>query len=167
MDITRGTDWGLKDNTKVSVIPCICCGKEKLSPIVNNKVRYQVCRSCSSKQLIGKRSRGWKGGRFTAKSGYVFVYIEKPSLFEQMLDKDGYILEHRLVMAESIGRPLASTEIVHHKNGVKDDNRIENLEITSRKSHYKSRSDGFSEGYWEGFIKGWNCAYEYFLSPSD
>ena len=65
----------------------------------------------------------WKGGK-TKTNGYIMIYCPShPSI------KSDYIFEHRLVMEKYLGRYLRSDEVVHHKNRIRDDNRIENLEL--------------------------------------
>lgn len=78
----------------------------------------------------GPQNPYWGGGRYKDNtSGYVWVYNpEHPSR-----TKKGYVLEHRLVVEQFIGRYLRGNEIVHHKNKIKDDNRIENLQILNKK----------------------------------
>lgn len=68
----------------------------------------------------------WKGGR-SMSHGYVLVKVRKST----RAGDGGYKLEHRFVMEKILGRPLLQTEQVHHKNGIKTDNRPENLELRS------------------------------------
>lgn len=77
----------------------------------------------------GPRANGWKGGRTNAPGGYMAAWVDEGDPMRVMAWGTGYVPEHRLVMARSLGRPLRPTETVHHINGDKRDNRLENLQL--------------------------------------
>ena len=93
------------------------------------QVEYLVKKHAMRTQRTGPRSGpghpNWNGGRTLDSDGYVTLWMpDHPNARE-----NGRVLEHRFVMSEILGRPLADHEVVHHRNGVKDDNRPENLAI--------------------------------------
>lgn len=76
----------------------------------------------------GKTSRRIIGTRYPKGDGYIKVWNpEHPNA-----NKNGWVAEHTLIMSEKLHRPLLEGESVHHLNGVKDDNRPENLELWVR-----------------------------------
>lgn len=74
----------------------------------------------------GEYSNAWKGGRIKTVDGYVQIY--SPG-HPKVGKRNGYVREHVLVMEKKLGRYLKDGENIHHKNGIKDDNRIDNLEL--------------------------------------
>lgn len=104
--------------------PCEMCG-EMFQP-VSRRTRF-CSKACSAKATgLAKRK-----GRMRTAPGYFMLYLPD----HPMANKKGYLLEHRKVMADTLGRMLLPTEVVHHRNGVKDDNRPENLEVLLKREH--------------------------------
>lgn len=124
---------------------CVDCGKARWIGLFRGKPNNPRCHSCMCKERVlsgrykGSNSPVWHGGRII-RGGYVGIMLPKDSFFYPMAKKQGYVLEHRLVMAQHLHRCLLPWEVVHHKNGIKDDNRLENLQLLpSERYHIPSR----------------------------
>ena len=91
---------------------------------------------------FGAKNGFWKGGRSVASNGYVLIRVGRG---HHLADVRGYAYEHRIVAEQKIGRKLLRGEIPHHINGVKADNRPENIEVLpSRATHqlrHRKRKD--------------------------
>jgi len=93
-----------------------------------------LCIHCIPHNGLGAETPNWKGGRHKSR-GYVLIKVYPDNPFYAMADPLGYIPEHRLVMAQYLGRCLKRTELVHHLNGIRNNNGKENLAIVNRHNH--------------------------------
>ncbi len=112
---------------------CDNCGKERWVWTIKGQPRNKLCRICGNKVFL----KGFKTGRRETSQGYVKIWLNKDNPFHPMTDKTNTVEEHRLVVAQHLGRCLEPWETVHHKGtkypiGSKEDkrdNRFENLEL--------------------------------------
>ncbi len=127
-EIVHGRDIDKKPLRQLFIwAKCCICGKGRWVVLTKGKPIYQRCLSCGSLGRTGIKNSNWKGGRYNHGDGYIRVRVYPNDFFYPMADKQGYVFEHRLVMAKHLNRCLLAWETVHHKNEIRNDNRIENL----------------------------------------
>jgi hypothetical protein len=85
--------------------------------------------SIQTKHGIGR----WHNGKEARMERHGYVYVWEPDNPDSYAN--GWILEHRLVAAQTLARRITSDEQVHHVNGIKDDNRAENLAVKEAGEH--------------------------------
>lgn len=113
---------------------CDYCGKEFRTYKCYEKRgrKHRFCsKSCEAKyKTLNNSLENWNGGTISKSTGYRYIEIDGKQREE-----------HRLVMEKHLGRKLKRNEIVHHINGIKTDNRIENLELMTQSEHVKLHNE--------------------------
>jgi len=145
-DIAKGSEIGKYPKVYYQWLACVDCGKERWTIRRGKKgITAERCFHCSNKAprphrdkvclgKFGENHPAWKGGRRIS-SGYIFIRLSPDDFFCPMANEQRCVMEHRLVMAKHLGRNLHSWEIVHHINHIRDDNRIENLQLVTDDRH--------------------------------
>ena len=127
---------------KLALLVCVVCDKVFKQKRANN-TRF-CCTRCK-RIALGRQNKGRpvhgplkhvKGSGYITAQGYKILSLKHPNS-----SKRGQILEHVYVMSQHLGRPLKKGETVHHINGIRDDNRIENLEVWHRSQPPGQRID--------------------------
>lgn len=128
--------WGKSTKGWSTTAICMVCGNEfRTKPAY---IKVGAGKTCSHKCAAVRKSQNasgaghwnWKGGKEISKQGYVKVWIPDDHKYACMRAKTKKsVLEHRLVMAEALGRPLKDSEQVHHRDNNKQNNTLENLEL--------------------------------------
>lgn len=116
-------------------IECPICLKQRWVHLytLRSEKYTGVCSSCLLARIRKKQS---EVGHTYVANGYAFEKIAPGSPFYPMANKQGFIAQHRLVIAQQLGRCLKRWEIVHHKNRIKLDNRPQNLELIENSGNH-------------------------------
>ena len=97
----------------------------------------KITRERMSQSRLGDKNWAWKGGKAFSSHGYIRIKVDG----HPYADCNGYVYEHRYLVERKIGRTLSRKEVVHHINGIKTDNRLENLQgPLSGKEHIETRA---------------------------
>ena len=101
-------------------------------------------RDCKNKGVSKRVSRPL-GGKCISNSGYVMVRVERAWDHGKRKQTSGYKAEHRIIVEAEIGRKLTKDEQVHHKNGNKQDNSPENLELLTNSEHQRKHGNAITQ----------------------
>lgn len=156
-EIRRAKETGYKGWARYMWHACEKCGKARW--VQYNQLlagRHKLCFRCANRTRArsGAESGNWRGGRHVDSFGYIHVFVPKGGFFDPMVRVGNYVLEHRLIMAKHLGRCLQDWEVVHHKNGIKNDNSVENLELSVTRQHSLDHNKGYRDGFSKGFLDG-------------
>lgn len=117
--------------------PCLDCGKlcdytAKRCQSCNGKKEWKTRPKTSTFFKKGKENCNWKGGKHKTPLGYIQINMPE----HHRASTNGYVFEHILIWEQTHQKPLPKGWIIHHLNGIRDDNRPQNLVAMPNNKHY-------------------------------
>ncbi len=154
----KGEFWGevrqSDKGSKCKYVWCKCpdCGNGKWTHVATGTMEDGItsktrCLACVI-VFTAKSRKHQAGTRRKNREGYIELYLNEDDPLAVMVGKNSRAVpEHRYIIAKQLGRPLHKWENVHHKNGKRDDNRPENLELWAKPQPYGQRVDDLLIAY--------------------
>lgn len=124
--ISKALTGRVISETHKSNCQCFCCKNQRGEFKHSEEAKRKI-----SEANIGSNHPNWKGGKKKDAGGYIFIW--KPD--HPRSDIKGYVHRSYLVAEKTLGRYLYLNEITHHKNEIRDDDRPENIEVTTLPKH--------------------------------
>lgn len=124
------SDACLRESRRLTAVENVASGKGPPRNVMTDEQR-----NIARERITGARAPWWNGAKERPRVRYVMIHpADYPH--PESLDAQGYITEHRAVMEAHLGRALLATEVVHHINEDRRDNRIENLMLFASQSDH-------------------------------
>ncbi len=129
-EITKWSKWDRERKIKTNN-RCSKCG----SLIHWRRTKTGLCNHCATTMASAEKSSNWQGGRKVNTGGYIQIYHPSPHHRRVKQGHSYYVLEHILVWEKVHSKSLPEGYVIHHLNGVKTDNRPENLVAIPSNNH--------------------------------
>lgn len=126
---SKWAKWGRRKKIRVNK-KCLRCNE-----LIHWRSTTGLCRKCAGIERRGEKNYQWTGRRHVSSNGYIYIYYPRPHHRVFYCKGTPYVFEHIIVWEESNKKLIPDGYTIHHLNGIRTDNRPENLIAIKRPDH--------------------------------